>query len=406
MNARPSRTASAVVAGVLLAFLAGCAGTQKTATGPVFFPPSPNLPRLQYLTGFSNSADLKGEPDSFNLISIGKKVQDRVERIVKPTSITSRGGKLYVADISGQLLIIDPPKKTIEQLKGNQGLGKLKKPVGVAVDKAGFVYVADVGKKEVLIYDEKGEYLKSVAGDGDLNPTDIAVFDNELYVMDTRRSLIRVFDPASGAALREIGRVAGEPAKSISLPTKMSIDGQGVIRVSNAGRGEIISYDRDGHFLSSFGKFGDGMGQFSRPKGITADANGYVYVVDAGFQNVQVFNENGRLLTYFGSPKLPVGGMNLPCDISISSEDLPYYQGLADRNFEVSEVIFVANQFGDPKISLYALGKQRGVDYDKVYQRAAQERERRAQEKLKREKLPEGEQAGKQVSQNTAAPAP
>jgi len=403
MYPRPSRTATAVVAGALLAVLAGCAGTQKNATGPVFFPPAPNLPRLQYLTGFSNSADVKAEQDMFNLVSLGKKTQSKVERIIKPSSITSKAGKLYVADISGQLLIVDLPKKSIEQLKGNQGLGKLKKPVGVAVDNAGFVYVADIGKKEVLIYDDQGEYLKSVAGDSDMNPTDIAVYENELYVMDTRKSVIRVFDPVTGDTLREIGKVQDDPEKSISLPTKMSIDARGIIRVSNAGRGDISSYDRDGHFLGSFGKFGDGMGQFSRPKGVTADANGYVYVVDAGFQNVQVFSDSGRLLTYFGSPKLPVGGMNLPCDISVSAEDIPYYQTLADKNFEVSEVIFVANQFGEPKISLYALGKQRGVDYDKVYQRAAQEREKKAQEKLKRMQKDPGTE---QVSRNSAPPAP
>ncbi|HBA89352.1 MAG TPA: hypothetical protein DCZ75_15605 [Geobacter sp.] len=389
MHARPLRTAAAVVAGALLAILAGCAGAQKTSSATVFFPPPPNLPRLQYLTGFSNSAEVKAEPDTMDLLSLGKKNQTRSVSIVKPAGIASRGGKLYVADISGQILVVDLPNKKMEQLKGNDGAGKAKKPVGIAVDDTGLVFVGDVMRKEVLIYDSNGEFLKAVAGDSDMTPTDVAVYGSELYVLDTRRALIKVFDPVTGAALRDIGKLP-DPAQSLSLPTKMSIDGQGTIRVSNAGRGDITAYDRDGHFLSSFGKFGDGLGQFSRPKGLSADANGYIYVVDSAFQNVQVFNQAGRLLTYFGSSKLPVGGMNLPCDIAISADQLPYFQSLADKSFEVNEVIFVANQFGDPKISVYGLGKRKGVDYDKVYQQAAEERERKARERLQRMKK-EGE---------------
>lgn len=384
MHRRFSRVAMAAAA-ALLALLAGCAGPQKSSNAPVFFPPPPNLPRLQFLTGFSTSPEVTQEKDTVSLFTVGKEKQNRIERIIKPSGIATRGGKLYVADMSGQLLVVDLPRKTMERFKGDQGLGKLKKPLGVAVDPSGVIFVADAGRKEVLAYDANGEFLKVLANENDLTPTDVAVYDGELYVLDTRKQVITVFDPESGSVKREIGKLP-EREKSVSLPTKMSIDGRGVIRVSNAGRGDITSYDRDGHFLSGFGKFGDGLGQFSRPKGLTADQNGYIYVVDAAFQNVQVFNESGRLLTYFGSAKLPTGGMNLPCDVSTSTDDIQFYQSLADKNFEVSEVIFVANQFGDPKISLYALGKQRGVDYDKVYRKAAEERDRKAQEKLKRMK--------------------
>ena len=383
MHLRPHRTARAAIAGLLFALLAGCAGAPEVSRGPVFFPQAPNLPRLQYLTGISNSADVEGDPDSYSLFTYGKAAQKKSFTMMKPSAIATAAGKLYVADMSGQLFVIDLPKKTMEQLKGNLGLGKLSKPVGVAVDRAGFVFVADVDRKEVLIYDAQGEYLKSLGRELSMAPTDVAVDENRLYVLDTRNAVIRVFDPATSAFIQDIGKT-GDPETSLSLPTKMSIDKQGIIRVSNAGRGTISSYDRDGHFLGSFGKLGDGLGQFSRPKGLTADANGYVYVVDAGFQNVQVFNETGRLLTYFGSPKLPVGGMNLPCDISISSDDLSFYQAFAKDGFELSQVVFVANQFGKPKIGLYGFGKLKGVDYDQVYQRAAQEREQKANEELKR----------------------
>jgi len=388
MHSRTHRTAIAVIAGSLISLLAGCAGESKTAKRSVFFPPAPNLPRLQYLTGISDSTDVEGKKKEFSLIAFGDLAQQKsVLPIIKPSSIAAAAGKLYITDISGQLLVVDLPKKSMEQLKGNQGAGKLGKPVGVAVDRAGFVFVADVGRKEVMVYNNNGEYLKSVGSGLNMYPTDVAVDDSRLYVLDTKKAVIHIFDPVTSAFIQDIGKVS-DAAKSLSLPTKMSLDKQGVIRVSNAGRGDITAYDRDGHFLGSFGKFGDTPGQFARPKGLTADDNGYLYVVDAGFQNVQVFDENNRLLTMFGSADLPVGGMNLPCDVTISSDDLPYYQMLADKDFELSQVIFVANQFGNPKISLYGYGKQKGIDYDMAYQQISQQREQWAREEMqKRNKI-------------------
>lgn len=383
MHSRTYRAAIAVIAGSLLSLLAGCAGASKTANKSVFFPPAPNLPRLQYLTGISDSTDVEGRQSGFSLIAFGDAAQKTVLPIIKPSSIAAAAGKLYITDISGQLFVVDLPKKSMEQLQGNQGAGKLGKPVGVAVDRAGFVFVADVGRKEVLVYNNNGEYLKSVGGGLNIYPTDVAVDDSRLYVLDTKKAVIHIFDPVTSALIQDIGKVS-DPAKSLSLPYKMTLDKNGIIRVSNAGRGDITSYDRDGHFLGSFGKFGDTPGQFARPKGLTADDNGYLYIVDAGFQNVQVFDESGRLLTMFGSADLPVGGMNLPCDITISSDDLPYYQKLADKNFELSQVIFVANQFGNPKISLYGYGKQKGIDYDMAYQQIVQQREQRAREEMQR----------------------
>ncbi|HBA88256.1 MAG TPA: hypothetical protein DCZ75_09790 [Geobacter sp.] len=384
MHFRTHRTAIAVIAGSLLCLLAGCTGASKTAKNSVFFPPAPNLPRLQYLTGISDSTDVEGKKKELSLIAFGDLTpQKSVLTIIKPSGIAAAAGKLYITDISGQLLVVDLPKKSMEQLKGNQGAGKLAKPVGVAVDRAGFVFVADVGRKEVLVYNNDGEYLKSVGGGLNITPTDVAVDDSRLYVLDTKKAVIHIFDPVTSAFVQDIGKVS-DASKSLSLPTKMMLDKHGIIRVSNAGRGDITSYDRDGHFLGSFGKFGDSPGQFARPKGLTADDNGYLYVVDAGFQNVQVFDENNRLLTMFGSADLPVGGMNLPCDVTISSDDLPYYQKLADQNFELSQVIFVANQFGNPKISLYGYGKQKGIDYDKAYQQIVQQREQWAREEMQR----------------------
>lgn len=388
---------SAVAAACLLCIaLTGCAGPAKTSQAPVFFPSAPNLPRLQFLMGINRSEDVEGVTSNLSLISFGKTVAKKSRPIIKPHGLAVADGKIYISDIAGQIIVIDLPGKTFETLKGNKGIGKLKKPVSVAVDELGFVYVADVARKEVVVFDRDGEYLKSLGGDLGITPSEVAVDKDQVYILDTKGGVIKVVDRTSNALITEIGQGLGAE-NGLNLPTNFSLDKSGVIRVTNTGNGKVISCDRDGNFLGSFGQLGDGFGMFSRPKGITIDDQGQIFVVDTGFQNVQIFNEKGRLLTFFGSNKLPVGGMNLPYGIAVSTDYLPYYQTLAKSDFELDQVVFVTNQFGDPKLSIYGFGKLKGIDYEAEYRKLQADREKKAREAI--EKAKRAAQAGQPAGQ-------
>ena len=54
--------------------------------------------------------------------------------------------------------------------------------------------------------------------------------------------------------------------------------------------------DLDGKFLSSFGRHGNGSGDFAQPNGVGVDSEGHIYVVDALFDCVQIFDTKGRFL--------------------------------------------------------------------------------------------------------------
>ena len=59
-------------------------------------------------------------------------------------------------------------------------------------------------------------------------------------------------------------------------------------------------FDEDGHFLESFGKEGDGRGEFRAPAGLAVDRNDNIYVTELGNNRVQVFTNKGQFLTTFG----------------------------------------------------------------------------------------------------------
>jgi hypothetical protein len=121
-----------------------------------------------------------------------------------------------------------------------------------------------------------------------------------------------------------------------------------------------MKYDVDGHLLLSFGKIGDFFGEFVRPKGIAVDKEGLIYVVDAGMQQVSIFNPQGRLLMVFGTPGLPRGSMNLPAAIWVTTDNLEYFKRFSDPSFEVNQLIFVTNQSGWDKVSVYGFGHRKG----------------------------------------------
>lgn len=399
------RFAFSVLAGSLLLALAGCGPTKTAVQGPVFFPPAPSLPRLQFLTGISNSDDVEGKTSNVSLFAYGEKARKRAHPILKPHGITAANGKVYVADIAGQVVILDLPKKSFELLKGNKGGGKLKQPVSVAIDEGGLIYVADVARKEVLIYDQEGEFLKAMGSGLNIAPTDLAVDFERVYLLDTKGAVIKVLDRVTGEFIMDIGK--GFPAESrLFLPTNFVLEKNGIIRVTNAGNGKIISCDRDGNFVGSFGELGDGFGQFSRPKGITVDDNEEIFVVDGGFQNVQMFNEKGRILTYFGGNKLVVGGLNLPSGIAVSTDNIPYFQTLAAADFQVDHVIFVTNQFGDPRVSIYGFGKRKGIDYDLEYKKLREENEKKARDAIEKANQLAAEKAKAEADKEKAAAKP
>jgi len=55
-------------------------------------------------------------------------------------------------------------------------------------------------------------------------------------------------------------------------------------------------------FLTQWGSFGSGDGQFSTPYGIATDALGYVYVADAANNRVQKFTNTGGFVLTWGAP--------------------------------------------------------------------------------------------------------
>lgn len=343
----------------LILILAACSSPQKIKPkGPFFFPPPPDEPRIQFLTGFKNSSDFV-KKSTFEVIVSGTERPEFEMGFYKPYGVAQYKGVIYVTDtVLGTVFLIDPVKQRFEPLRGIAGYGILKVPVDITVDEAGRIYVTDNIRKEVLIYTAEGDFVKAVGKGLEWKPAGIAVDKQNIYVAAMDKGVVKVLDRETGEFVRDIS--TGDTWETgLSLPTGLTMDSQGSLYATNQTSGRVIKFDVDGHVLASFGRLGKGFGEFSRPKGIAVDDQGVIYVVDNGFQNVQMFNQEKRLLLFFGSPGLARGSLNTPAGICVTKDNLDYYRQFADPSFELEHLIIVVNQFGEDRIAVYGFGHRK-----------------------------------------------
>jgi DNA-binding beta-propeller fold protein YncE len=111
-----------------------------------------------------------------------------------------------------------------------------------------------------------------------------------------------IFSPA-GKYLESWGKAGRGPGQFALQTNDASPDGQGAIAfapdgsfyVVDTGNYRIEKFDKSRKFVTQWGSFGTGDGQFANPKGIATDGK-TVYVADDPRGDVQAFDTNGAFL--------------------------------------------------------------------------------------------------------------
>jgi hypothetical protein len=136
--------------------------------------------------------------------------------------------------------------------------------------------------------------------------TEMALYEDGLQVAhaicgDTAHPAANIFyigsgsggDQAVDATLDEL-RISDVPRLGDSLTC-------GRILVVDSGNHRLQSFNCQGDFLSAFGTFGDGQGQFNNPQGLAVDSEGRVIVVDRGNNRLVVLGFDGQAFSYLDS---------------------------------------------------------------------------------------------------------
>ncbi len=338
-----------VLSASILLFLSafGCAGGPEVR-GRYFFPPPPDEPRLELVKIYMSQYDF---PPRSGFARWKDKVLGRGGAPMlfkKPVGIASDGkGKVYVTDPNqSTVFIYDLENYRIDTL-GEPGL--FQTPVGVAVDARGRVYVTDTGggRNTIVVFGEGGGPLFSF-GQGKVNwPTGVAVDDERgrVYVVNSHGHNVTVFD-TKGRYLFTIGK-RGRGNGSFNFPTGVAVNSRGEVIVADSINALIQIFSPEGEFLHQFGRRGDGPMDFEIIKDVAVDSEDHIYVTDSKASKLMIFTDRGRpLLSFNGRFHVPKGkegpihsGLTLPSGIDIDDNNTIYIADSWNRRFQVYQYL-------------------------------------------------------------------
>ena len=226
-----------------------------------------------------------------------------------PTDVAiGPSGGLYVTDTwNHRIQVFDEAGRYLFQW-GDSGSasGQFRFPIQLAIDSDGNVYVADADNQRIEKFASDGTYLlqwgSPGSGDGQfLEPEGVAVdASGNVYVADRGNRRMQKFGP-DGTYLRQWGR-PGTGDGSFVWPCSVAVDDSGYVYVvDREGPSEMVNrvqkFTSDGAFVSTWGRYGHGPGQFYDPMDVAVDSNGTVYVGDSMNERVQTFTRAGAYLT-------------------------------------------------------------------------------------------------------------
>lgn len=344
-------------------FISGCAtatlkvAEQKPKEKPIFYPPAPDEPRLQFLTSFSSSDDFEEPPSTFRKFIVGD--EKKAKPIFKPYGVAVRNNKIYICDtVRNGIDILDFETRKFKYFRsGNDA--QLMDPINLNFDDGGNIYVADSRRGQVIIFDQTGNYMGAIGKNSEFKPTDVLIKNGQIFICDLKTHSVKVFRLNDKQYLFSIPSDDAKEEAKLFSPTNLASDQEGNIYVSDTGAFRIQKYNAKGEFLVSIGSHGDAPGQFARPKGIAIDKEGRIYAVDAAFENVQIFDKDGKLLLFFAEPGGSDASLVLPADVAVDYTLKDYFSPLVSPDFEVEYLVLVTSQYGDRRLSVFGFGHKK-----------------------------------------------
>ena len=222
-------------------------------------------------------------------------------RFHTPSALAVDGrGHLYVADTGNHAIRRVAPDGTVTTLAGDgtagfrDGAGEQARfhgPMGVAVDGAGRVFVADTWNDRIRVIEPDGT-VRTLAGGGEPGfrngPGGLARFDTptglalgtggRLWVADTGNAALRWIDPDG---VVDLWRPSHWEDSGVNLgrPLSLAATHDGHLYVAELSPGRVLQLGPDGRMRAVFGN--DGSRWFARPSALWLDDDGSLLLADA-----------------------------------------------------------------------------------------------------------------------------
>jgi len=316
------------LSGILIAVLllnAVAVVLRSCSTPAKVFTPVPDTRRPVTDTSQHLADNSRHAPDTTRHLPDNSRIRPDDSRVAdKPKSVVA---KAAVTDIVQAGIVSSLAGNTFPGYFEGTGIQALfNSPVGIAADAAGNIYVADKNNHRIRKLTPGGT-SSTFAGNGTAGFADGAALAAQfsspmgvaldaagnLYVAEQGNHRIRKITPAG-----MVSTVAGNgsqgftegPALSAQFnsPTGLAINAAGTIYVADAGNHRIRKISTAGLVTTLAGNgiagFGDGpptFAQFNNPTGVVVDAAGIIYVADNYNERIRRVTASGVVTTLAGS---------------------------------------------------------------------------------------------------------
>ncbi len=178
-------------------------------------------------------------------------------------------------------------------------------PTGITVSTDGqLIYVCDTWNHRIVVLDQTGRMVREFGADGNnddnvdpsvnpglfYGPRDIAVTDDEIYVVDTGNERVQVFG-LDGTFRRAFGGTGREPGQLLE-PVGIAIDQDDRIYVADSGNARISVFAADGTPLEQWPVDAWTSYSYFEPY-LAFDQDGNLYATSSLSGSVEVFDPTG-----------------------------------------------------------------------------------------------------------------
>ena len=345
----------------LTLLLSGCADNHlvmnlaDTGQGvtPKVWPAPPDEPRYRYVGELTGEDNFR--PDNWANGSTATKLFDWIvgltgfnsEPVVlqRPQSgAVDAEGRIYVTDIGrGAVYVFDNPAGKLEVWDIASGTTRFASPIGIALGARDEILVADAELHSVFRLNKKGNPVGELGRDILKRPTGLArdAQRGRIYVADTHAHDIKVFDD-DGKLLKVIGQ-RGEGDGQFNFPTHLAFAAD-KLYVTDTLNSRIQIFDTDGKMIAKFGKLGLFVGDLVRPKGVAVDSASNIFVVESLYDNLLVFDNQGRTLLGLGGSGKGAGEFYLPSGVWTDSQDQIYIADMYNGRITVLQFLGAKQQ--------------------------------------------------------------
>jgi sugar lactone lactonase YvrE len=236
-------------------------------------------------------------------------------------------------------------------------------PSTVTIAPDGTIWLCDAEHSRFHLFAPDGAFIETWGtpgtGDGEFNfarSNDVGdaygalafAPDGSVYVADMGNFRIQHFS-ADRQFLSAWGAFGPGDGEFLS-PLDIAVDSQGNVFVDDEQREVIQKFDANGTHLLTFGGSGSEPGQLAEQGWMTIDANDHVWVADTGNGRIQQFDNNGQFLAEFDGG----GALVEPWDVAVDAAGRLFVADLAAGQVVVLDaadaVIGVWGQSGGPNL--------------------------------------------------------